>query len=94
MDKTFKPSNYNPFPNRQAARPKVKKYTTPDPSKKVNTGNDRPIKFNPTGKYNLNFIDWQNEFDAVMEAEENIREGNDPIYGMDLETFQAIMRED
>ena len=21
-------------------------------------GDDRPIKFNPNGKYNLNFIDW------------------------------------
>lgn len=26
---------------------------------------DKPIKFNPTGKYNLNFIDWQNEWENI-----------------------------
>ena len=39
-------------------KPSPKKYVLPDPSKKTVTGNDRPIKMNPTGKYNLNFIDW------------------------------------
>lgn len=28
-------------------------------------GNDRPIKFNPNGKYNMDFIDWNNEWAAV-----------------------------
>ena len=28
-------------------------------------GNDRPIKFNPTGKYNLDFIDWDNEYENI-----------------------------
>lgn len=28
-------------------------------------GNDRPIKINPSGKYNLDFIDWNNEWAAV-----------------------------
>lgn len=26
----------------------------------------RPVKLNPTGKYNLNFIDWQNEYEAIL----------------------------
>ncbi len=30
-------------------------------------GNDRPIKFNPTGKYNLDFIDWQGEYDNICD---------------------------
>lgn len=30
---------------------------------------DRPVKFNPTGKYNLNFIDWQNEYEAIIDAD-------------------------
>lgn len=30
---------------------------------------DRPIKMNPNGKYNLNFIDWQNEWQNVADAD-------------------------
>jgi hypothetical protein len=26
-----------------------------------------PVKLNPTGKYNLNFIDWDNEWERVFE---------------------------
>ena len=92
MDKTFKPSAYSPFEKQPAAPQKlVKKYSKPDPSKKQNCAEDRPIKLNPTGQYNLNFIDWENEFDAVMDADENIMNGDDPLYGMDVETFDAIV---
>ena len=49
---------------------------------------------NPTGKYNLNFIDWENEFDAVCEADDKIERGEDPIYGMDIATFEAIRSEE
>jgi Ring finger domain len=31
---------------------------------------DRPIKFNPTGQYNLNFVDWTNEFERIIEDDE------------------------
>ena len=41
----------------------------------------------------MNFIDWQNEFDAVGEAEFNMMNGEDPIYGMSAQTFEAIMDE-
>ena len=37
---------------------------------------DRPIKFNPNGKYNLNFIDWQNEYEAIIDS--NYDELNPP----------------
>lgn len=30
---------------------------------------DRPIKYNPKGKYNLKFIDWQNEWSNIAEAD-------------------------
>ena len=49
---------------------------------------------NPSGKYNLNFIDWENEFDAVCEAEENIANGDDPIYGMDAETYESLINDE
>ena len=46
-------------------------YEKPDPSKKVVSGNDVPIKVNKTGQYNLNFIDWNNEWEAVLSADPN-----------------------
>lgn len=36
---------------------------------------DRPIKFNPKGKYNVNFIDWNNEWERVSEVERKIENG-------------------
>lgn len=54
---------------------------------------DRPIKFNPKGQYNLNFIDWQNEHEAIIGSEydgENLPEES-PIFGMDNETFHNLM---
>jgi hypothetical protein len=44
---------------------------------------------NPNGKYNLNFIDWQNEYNAIIDS--NYDEENppteSPIYGMSAEDF-------
>lgn len=37
---------------------------------------DRPIKFNPKGTYNLNFIDYQNEYEAIIDC--NYDEENPP----------------
>ena len=57
---------------------------------------DRPIKPNPNGKYNLNFIDWQNEYEAVIDSNydgENPPEVS-PIAGMDAESFHQLMLED
>lgn len=57
---------------------------------------DRPIKFNPNGKYNLNFIDYQNEYEAIIDAnydEENPPEES-PIYGMTGQEFHALMLQD
>lgn len=56
------------------------------------TGNDVPIKINKTGKYNLNFIDWNNEWESVMSADpDNIKES--PIPGMSRETFDLVYDE-
>ncbi len=38
---------------------------------------DRPIKFNPKGKYNLNFIDWNNEWERVSEVQQKIENGEE-----------------
>ena len=50
-----------------------------------------PVKFNPTGKYNLNFIDWDNEWERVFEYQSinyNPGEQGAPIEGMDIEVFE------
>ena len=52
---------------------------------------------NPKGKYNLNFIDWQNEFDQVYggsDDDDDSDSDSSPIQGMDRETFQAILDEE
>ena len=54
--------------------------------------NDTPIKVNPTGKYNLNFIDWNNEWDRIMERDLDTYDS--PIPGMDNETFEKIWDEE
>ena len=51
-----------------------------------------PIKINKTGEYNLNFIDWENEYENIVCADPDDNES--PIYGMDIETFKAIMDEE
>lgn len=64
----------------------------PDPSIRHQASEDRPI--GGTGKYNLNFIDWQNEFDNIMDYDENDEENDSqegPIAGMDRDTFEAIV---
>lgn len=38
---------------------------------------DRPIKFNKDGKYNLDFIDWNNEWERVGEIAAKIENGEE-----------------
>lgn len=56
---------------------------------------DRPIKYNPKGKYNLNFIDWTNEYEAIMEGHSydpnNVTKGPSPIYGMPMDVFHSLI---
>ena len=57
---------------------------------------DKPIKFNPSGKYNLNFVDWQNQYENIIDSNydgENPPEQS-PIYGMSNEEFHALMLQD
>ena len=45
---------------------------------------ERPIAFNPTGRYNLGFVDWRNELERIMEEdtyEQHVR----PTHQMDLD---------
>ena len=48
-----------------------------------------PIK--TSGSYNLNFIDWNNEWDRILDRDPNTYES--PIQGMDNETFEKIYDE-
>lgn len=50
-----------------------------------------PVKMNPTGKYNLNFIDWDNEWERVFEyanVSYNPATQGAPIEGMEIEVFE------
>ncbi len=50
-----------------------------------------PIRVNPNGKYNLNFIDWDNEWEQVFEAVNYYNNNRDvPIDGMDIATFESL----
>ncbi len=46
------------------------------------------------GQYNLNFIDWENEWEAIAESGYNWQstdnEQDCPIHGMDITTFNAL----
>ena len=91
---TFKPVR-NPFKkeeNKGPPRKPVRQYQLPDPSKKAVITQDTPIKVNPTGQYNLNFIDWNNEWDAIMSRDMDSYES--PIVGMDNATFERIWDEE
>ena len=46
--------------------------------KPVQSQNERPIKFNPTGKYDMDFIDWENEYDRMGDFSEDSDEENLP----------------
>ena len=39
-------------------------------SNNVQSQDNRPIRLNPTGQYNLNFIDWNNEWERAYDAME------------------------
>ncbi|CAD8132717.1 unnamed protein product [Paramecium octaurelia] len=59
-------------------------------------GNDRPIKMNPSGKYNLDFIDWNNEWAAVYTNgyRHDGKMDQCPIQGMSLETFNRLISDE
>lgn len=46
-------------------------------NRKPRGGEDRPIKGNSTGKYNMDFIDWNNEWCAVYNQKPDFS-GSDP----------------
>ena len=50
------------------------------------------MKLNPTGKYNLNFIDWENEWERVYDhfSYSNNNSSQAPIDGMDIQTFENL----
>ena len=65
-----------------------------DTSKKQNCGENRPIKMGKNRKYNLSFIDWDNEFNAVYGGESESNENLSKIKGMSMEIFMAILNEE
>ena len=70
----------------------VPQYNKPNPfEKRKNCGEDQPVGGGKDGKYNLNWIDDQNELNAVFKADEAIANHESPIFGMDFETFKDII---
>lgn len=57
---------------------------------------DRPIKMNPKGKYNLDFIDWQNQWQNIADADYDGQQApsQSPIYGMSGQQFHNLMLQD
>jgi hypothetical protein len=49
----------------------------------------RPIKYNPSGKYNLDFIDWNNEWERVGEIAAKLENG-EPV--SDEEEAERVRR--
>ena len=45
-------------------------------------------------QYNLRFIDWNNEFNKIMEHDFEANPGESPIFGMDIQTFDSLIAED
>lgn len=48
------------------------------------------MKLNPRGKYNLNFIDWQNEFEAIADYMSDPQADTNPC-GLDERLFKEIV---
>ncbi|KAL4480285.1 hypothetical protein ABPG74_020801 [Tetrahymena malaccensis] len=60
-------------------------------------GDDRPIKGNPTGKYNMDFIDWNNEWSNVYDNFDFTTDHQNqqcPIFGMSKETFLRLVADE
>lgn len=93
VDRTLKSGDFIDVENPYKVKPKQpqpKQYQKPDPRIKQATGPDRPIQ--SSGSYNLNFIDWNNEYDTILNRDSHTYES--PIYGMDRETFDKILEEE
>ena len=82
----------NPFAMKTKPVVKQKQFEMPDPRQKVDSREDRPIKFNPTGQYTLNFIDFRNEWDTILDRTNNDNYES-PIPGMSNEVYQQIYNE-
>ena len=50
----------------------------------------RPIAFNPSGQYNLNFVDWENEWERAHEAMDNVDDDLEYIPGIASRDIQAL----
>ena len=55
---------------------------------------DRKVEIK-RGQYNLNFIDWQNEYENIIDSGYTGEEAPEqsPIYGMSSNTFHQLMLE-
>ena len=75
-------------------KPYQPRFVRPDPfgQKKI-CREDMPIGGAKDGKYNLDWVDDQNEQKHILAAEDAIAKGKSPIYGMDFETYKNIIDE-
>ena len=51
----------------------------------------RPIKYNPSGKYNLDFIDWNNEWERVGEIAAKLENGELFLMKKKLKELEDIL---
>lgn len=77
----------------EAEKPFEYKYVKPDISKRQVCKEDMPIQGAKEGKYNLNWLDDQNEGKFIMNAENYLAKGECPIQGMDRHVFEEIINE-
>jgi hypothetical protein len=56
----------------------------------VPSQDNRPIQMNPNGEYDLNFIDWNNEWEAAHEAMDNAESDEEHIPGIPTRDIQAL----
>ena len=60
------------------------------PKFKSGPANEEKIKFNPNGKYNMKFIDWTNEWEAVYDYMNDPEASENPCM-LDEEIFEEIV---
>jgi len=74
---------------KDAKKPQVNLFKGSSPPTGSSTDN-RPIKGNPTGKYNMKFIDWTNEFEAIAEYMCDPEATENPC-GLDEREFEQVI---
>ena len=74
---------------KKSTKKEIKKEFKKPAAKKPGTG-DKKVKGNPTGKYNMKFIDWTNEWEAVYDYMNDPEAKENPC-GLSESEFESIV---